>query len=70
MSFEVSGLVKLPLSAQSAVHAKERTADAIANGLILKKGGGPAGEYKWPWAEKSLNGRSCGQVHRNWSLEL
>jgi len=36
MSFEVSGLVKLPFSAQSAVHAKERTADAIANDLILK----------------------------------
>jgi len=36
MSFEVSGFVKLPFSAQRAVEAKERTAVAIANGLMVK----------------------------------
>lgn len=44
---EVSGFVRFPC-AERAVDAKERTADAIANGLILKNAGRPAVESNSP----------------------
>lgn len=61
---EVSGFVKLPFSTQRAVEAKERTADAIANGLILKDKGRPALKYVGVLESASNGLRGC---CRRWS---
>jgi hypothetical protein len=41
-TLEESGAVKFPCSAQRAVEAKERTAVAMPDSLILRDGGRPA----------------------------
>lgn len=51
---DMSGFVKFPFSAHKAVAAKERTAVAIANGLILNRGGRAALESKRASTRKSF----------------
>ena len=43
---DVGGFVEFPFSAQMATAARERTAVAMPESLILRKGGRPAGVWK------------------------
>jgi hypothetical protein len=54
---EESGVVQFPCSAQRAVEAKERTAVAMPDSLILRDGGRPACVSKKFKEERNPGGR-------------